>query len=110
MEDIYKKVVSKGKFTKLLREYNLSGSPTTATASGANPGTLPVTPQPPQASQATGGMDPKIIAAQKAAKDAQKKAAQAELDALKKAGPMNQARMKQLQDIVSGKLQATKLV
>ena len=109
MEDIYKKVVSKGKFTKLLKEYNLSGSPTTATASGANPGTLPVTPQP-QASQATGGLDPKIIAAQKAAKDAEKKAAQAELDALKKAGPMNQARMKQLQDIISGKMQAAKPV
>lgn len=109
MEDIYKKVVSKGKFTKLLREYNLSGSPTTATASGANPGTLPVTPQP-QAAQTAGSPDPKIIAAQKAAKDAEKKAAQAELDALKKAGPMNQARMKQLQDIISGKMQAAKPV
>ncbi len=109
MEDIYKKVVSKGKFTKLLKEYNLSGSPTTATASGANPGTLPVTPQP-QASQATGGMDPKIIAAQKTAKDAQKKAAQAELDALKKQDPLNKKRMQELQNIVSGKLQATKPV
>lgn len=104
MEDVYKRVVSKGRFNKLISEYNLSGSPTTATASGANPGTLPVTPQP---SQATGGMDPKIIAAKKASTDAAKKAAQAELDALKKADPLNKKRMKELQDIASGKLQPT---
>lgn len=103
MDTIYEKVKAVSKFYKVLEQYNVSGMATTATPAGANPGTLPVTPQ---AGTMTGGMDPKIIAAQKASQAAQKKAAQAELDALKKAVPLNTQRIKQLQDIISGKLTA----
>ena len=77
MEDVYNKVKTKSKFFKILKEYNMSGDPTTATLPGANPGTLPVTPQP---GTATGGMDPKVIAAQAAA---QQKAQKAQIDAAK---------------------------
>ena len=77
MEDVYSKVKAKSKFFKMLEQYNMSGDPTTATMSGANPGTLPVVPQ---AGTATGGMDPKVIAAQKIA---QQKAQKAQADAAK---------------------------
>jgi len=85
MEDVYNKVKAKSKFFKMLEQYNMSGDPTTATMSGANPGTLPVVPQ---AGMATGGVDPKVIAAQKKEQQnllkAQADAAKAELTNLQK--------------------------
>lgn len=99
MDKIYQKVKANSKFFKMLEEYNMSGQPTTATVSGANPGTLPVVPQ---AGAATGNMDPKIIAAQKAAADkarkAQTDAAKAELAELQKSAKNFPAQQKMVND------------
>jgi len=114
MEHIYEKVKSNSKFFKALEDYNLAANPTATGANpGANPGTLPVTPQ---AGAATGGIDPKVIAAQKAAQAAATKAqvdaAKKELDALKKSAPATAKatadRMKQLDTIIknAGKMSA----
>lgn len=77
MEDVYNRVKAKSRFFKMLEQYNMGGDPTSTTPPGANPGTLPVVPQP---GTVTGGMDPKVIAAQKAA---QQKAQKAQMDAAK---------------------------
>lgn len=89
MDQVYNKVKAKSRFFKILEEYNLSGQPTTTTAAGANPGTLPVTPQ---AGATTGGIDPKVIALQKAAQD---KAKKAQVDAAK-------AELTNLQNVAKG--------
>lgn len=107
MDKIYQKVKAKSKFFKMLEEYNMGGQPTTSTPAGANPGTLPVTPQP---GTATGGVDPKVVAMQQAAakkaKEAQAKAAQAELAALQKAAKDFPAQQKMMNDRIKA-LQAT---
>jgi len=99
MDKIYQKVKAKSKFFKMLEEYNMSGLPTTSTPAGANPGTLPVTPQP---GATTGGIDPKVIAAQKLAADKAKKAqtdaAKAELAELQKAAKNFPAQQKMMND------------
>ena len=97
MDHIYEKVKASSKFFKIIKEYaNITGL---ATAAGANAGTNPTEPQ-----------DPKVITANKLKIDADKKAAQAELQALqaksnvdKVSGPSDQQRMKNLRDIIAGK-------
>ena len=99
MDKIYQKVKANSRFFKILEEYNMSGQPTTSTPAGANPGTLPVTPQP---GAATGNIDPKVIAMQKAAADKAKKAqvaaAQAELTELQKTAKALPAQQKTVAD------------
>jgi len=74
MDHIYEKVKDSSKFFKIIKEYtNMSGQPTTATASGANPGTNPTQTQP---------VDLKLL-------DANKKAAQARLTAIMAARTAN---------------------
>lgn len=74
MDTIYEKVKANSKFFKMLEDYNVTGQPTVP---GASPGTLPVEPQ---IGAATGNMDPKVIAAQRAA---QQKTQKAQVDAAK---------------------------
>ena len=94
MDCIYEKFKSNSKFLKIAEEYtNLSGQPTTATTSGANPGTQPVQTQ---------AIDPKIKAAEKLQADAAKKAAQAELTAIQTKTNIDQKRDKELQGIIAG--------
>ena len=95
MDHIYEKVKANSKFFKIIKEYtNMSGQPTTATVSGANPGTNPTQTQP---------VDLKLL-------DANKKAAQAKLTAImaaraanKNNQPAQDAEIKQLQAIIAGK-------
>lgn len=95
MDHIYEKVKSNSKFLKIVSEiYNLSGQPTSATASGANPGTKPTQVMP---------VDPKLQAAQKTQADAAKKAAQAELTAIQAKTNVDQKRVKELQSVIAGK-------
>lgn len=95
MDPIYEKVKANSKFLKIVKEYtNLSGQPTTATTSGANPGTQPTQTQ---------AVDPKLQAAQKTQADAAKRAAQAELTAIQAKTNVDQKRVKELQGVISGK-------
>ena len=95
MDHIYDKVKSNSKFLKIAEVYtNLSGQPTTATASGAYPGTNPAQVMP---------TDPKLQAAQKTQADAAKKAAQAELTAIQAKTNVDQKRVKELQSVIAGK-------
>ena len=90
MDHIYEKVKASSKFFKIIKEYaNMTGM---ATAAGANAGTNPTEPQ-----------DPKVITANKLKADAEKKAAQAEIQALQASAPANQKRLKELQSIVAGR-------
>jgi hypothetical protein len=95
MDPIYEKVKANSKFLRIAEEYtNLSGQPTTATMSGANPGTRPTQTQ---------AVDPKVL-------DANKKAAQAKLTAImttraanKNSQPAQEAEINQLKAIIAGK-------
>ena len=95
MDHIYEKVKANSRFLRIIGEYtNLSGQPTSATASGADSGTNPTQVQP---------IDPKIAAAQKIQADAAKKAAQAELSAIQAKTNVDQKRVKDLQSIITGR-------